>query len=256
MKKAIIITSILEVNNSYRLTYSEIRSFFNLEDRLRHTIFTVAALDHIADEDTTIFLIDASESQAAKAHIQYSFAHQKNFVYIDANEEFTDTSNLIRTHSNKSHCEALLILSFLNKYRERLNEFDFFFKISGRYFFDSSFTLSLCVEKNKDKFFFKKPLKFEWIDGWKYEIFDRRDIQGDNKLHQYCSVLYGWSKSNHERMLDIYRVIAEFTDNTKTAYTDFETLLYFFTREYEKKIIETDWIVYGWDGTSGQFLRY
>ena len=57
-------------------------------------------------------------------------------------------------------------------------------------------------------------------------------------------------------MLDIYRVIVEFTDNTRTLNYDAETLLYFFTREYEKNIIETDWLVYGWDGVSGRFLKY
>jgi len=246
----------IEVDNSYPLTYSKVRSFFKLEDRLRHTIFTVAALDHIADEDTTIFLIDASTSQKAKGHIIDSFAYQKNLVYIDASEEFTDTVNLIRTHPNKTHCETLLLLNFLNKYRERLSEFDFFFKISGRYFFDSSFNLSLCVEENKDKFLFKHFTEYDWNNDWRYEIVDRRAIQGDNNIRQYSSVLYGWGKSNHERMLDIYRVIAEFTDNSKTLHYDAETLLYFFTREYEKNIIETDWLVYGWSGVNGKFLKY
>lgn len=252
MKKAILITSVIEIDNNYPLTYSKVRSLFDTEERLRHTVFTVASLDHIADEDTTIFLVDASASR----NYANLFGYQKNLVYIDASKEFPDVVNLIRTHPHKSHCETLLQLSFFNKYREQLSEFDFFFKVSGRYFLDSSFNLSLCVEENKDKFFFKRPLEFEWSDGWGYEMLDRRSIQGNNKLRQYCSVVYGWGKSNHDRMLDIYRVIAEFTDNPKGLKYDLETLLYFFTREFEKDVIETDWLVYGWTGVDGTFLRY
>jgi hypothetical protein len=37
---------------------------------------------------------------------------------------------------------------------------------------------------------------------------------------------------------------------------DIETLSYYFTRAYEDKIIEVDWKVSGWDGTSGRFMYY
>jgi hypothetical protein len=114
----------------------------------------------------------------------------------------------------------------------------------------------MCIAENKDKMFFKHPLAFDWNDSWGYQMLDRRLIQQDNKLRQYCSVLYGWSKSNHERMMDIYKVIAEFTNNSSGMKYDLETLLYFFTREFEKDIVEYDWKIYGWTGVDGTFLRY
>jgi hypothetical protein len=252
MKKAILITSVIEVDNFYPLTYSKVRSIFDTKDRLTHTIFTVGALDHICDDDTTIFLVDASAS------IDYAglFGYQKNLVYVNVSKEFPELAKKIRTHPHKSHCETLLQLAFFEKYKAQLEEYDFFFKLSGRYFFDRSFNLSMCVEQNKDKFFFKHPLSFEWDDNWGYDMIDRRSVQQDNKLRQYCSVLYGWSKSNHERMMDIYKVIAEFTSNPSGMKYDLETLLYFFTREFEKDIIEDNWTVYGWTGVDGTFLRY
>jgi hypothetical protein len=40
------------------------------------------------------------------------------------------------------------------------------------------------------------------------------------------------------------------------AHYDIETLSYYFTRPHEKQIIETDWKVCGWDGTSARFMYY
>ena len=99
-------------------------------------------------------------------------------------------------------------------------------------------------------------MKFEWNENWPYAMVDRRQLQGDNKLYQYCSVLYGWSRSYHDQMIDIYRVISEFCSNPSSISYDVETLLYYFTRQFESDIVEMPWIVYGWDGSSGNFLRY
>jgi hypothetical protein len=253
MKKAILVTSVIDVDNTYPLTYSNVRSIFSNEERLRQTIFTLSSLDRIIDDETTIFLVDSSKNSA---HYKAVLAYQPNLVFINVAEEFPDLFDIIRTHSHKSHCETILQLAFFNRYKDLLKEYDFFFKLSGRYFFDRSFNLTHCTNENTGKLFFKHPLKFEWQDTWPYEMVDRRSTQQDNTLRQYCSVLYGWTSEYHEKMLDIYRVIAEFTNNPNGLAYDLETLLYFFTRPYEKDIVETDWKIYGWEGVSGTYMRY
>jgi hypothetical protein len=150
----------------------------------------------------------------------------------------------------------IMQLSFLEKYKEKLSEYDYIFKISGRYFFDSSVNFNSCTPKNINKLLFKYPMEFEWSDNWGYSMVDRRQIQNNNKLRQYSSVIYGWGKENHSLMLDIFRAVAEITNNPKTMHYDIETLLYYFTRQYEDKIIEHDWRVYGFIGVNGKFLRY
>lgn len=248
-----MITSVIDVDNSHPLTYSKTRSFFSNEERLRQTISTIAILDHIADENTTIFLIDASEkSEVYKSILGY----QLNLVYVDVRKEFPEIYNLIRTHKHKSYCEMILQITFLEKYKEQLAEYDFTFKVSGRYFFDRSVNFNCCTKENTDKFLFKYPMQFDWNDNWGYSMVDRRALQHDNKLRQYSSVLYGWGSQNNEAMLDIFRVVAEFTSNEKTMHYDIETLLYFFTRQYESRVIENDWKIYGFTGVDGTFLRY
>lgn len=253
MKKAVIITSAIDIDNSFPLTYSNTRSAFTNEERLRHTAFTVASLDSRTDKETTMFLVDISDNYG---HYRSILSYQKNLIYVSIKEEFPEVYEIARSHANKSYCETLILLAFMGKYKTILEQFDYIFKMSGRYFTDSSFDVSLFNEYNKDKIFFKRPMKFEWNDHWPYAMVDRRAMQGDNFLYQYSSVLYGFGIEMLDRILDIYHVIETFTSHPNTTVYDVETLLHYFTRTYQDKIIETDWTIYGWDGTSGTFLRY
>lgn len=253
MKKALMVTSVIDTDNSHPLTYSQTRSYFSNEERLRQTISTVCMLDHICDDETTIFLVDASERSEFYKSL---FGYQTNLVYVDIRTEFPEVYNLIKTHKHKSYCEMLMQLTFLEKYKEKIAEYDYVFKISGRYFFDKSVNFNSCVPENLDKFLFKRPMEFPWNDSWGYSMVDRRAIQNNNNLRQYSSVIYGWGKETHHLMIDIFRVVAELTNDPKTMHYDIETLLYYFTRQYESKIIEHDWMVYGFIGVNGKFLRY
>lgn len=253
MKKAFIVTSSIDFNKDSPLTYSNVRSVFSKEERLKHTVFSIACLDHLSDDDTTIFLIDASEDYP---HYKSILSYQKNLVYVSVKEEFPEAYALTRIHPNKSFCETLILIKFIEKYKKVLENFDFMFKLSGRYFTDKSFTSIPLDELHNNNLFFKLPMKFEWVEEWPFDMVDRRVIQGDNKLYQYSSIMHGWSKSYLDKMLDIYRVINTFTDYLEGVKYDLETLLYFFTREYEKDILEIDWKVYGWEGANGSFMRY
>lgn len=253
MKKAFIITSAIDVEKDAPLTYSSVRSYFEADERLRQTAATIANLDARFPEDTVMFLVDLSNDYQSYRGI---LSYQKNLVYVAVKEEFPEIYETVRKHPNKSHCETLLLLKFFEKYRNKLQDIDYFFKVSGRYFVDGSFTGELFTPDNLGKIFFKHPMQFEWQDLWNYHRVDRRAIQKDNKLRQYCSVLYGFGKDNYDRFVDLYRVLSFFTDHPSYATFDVETLLYYFTRDFEKDIIEVGWLVYGFNGADGRFLRY
>jgi hypothetical protein len=253
VKKAFIVTSCIEVDNNYPLTYSQIRSHFDSAERFKHTVFTIASLDGIRDPDITIFVIDASDNWQNYAH---ALSYQSNLEFVSIKQQFPEIYSIVKSHRNKSHCESLMLMSFIEKYKKELSEYDYLFKLSGRYFVDSHFTLENFTVENQDKIFFKKPLMFDWDHHWNYTMVDRRSIQGNNKLYQYCSVLYGWGKHNTHIMQDVFRLIVDITGQPNGMIYDAETLLYFLTRTVEHKIIETDWMVYGWEGPSGNFLRY
>lgn len=253
MKKAFLVTSAIEVDNNFPLTYSKVRSHFSTDERFRQTWFTLSSLDSIRDPNIDIYLLDISDNWESYAGV---LGYQKNLNFISIKKEFPHIYNEVKTHINKSHCETLIVKTFIENNLSLLKNYDYIFKLSGRYFIDSSFTIDNLDTNNLDKLFFKYPLSFDWIENWPYAMVDRREIQKDNKLNQYSSVLYGWGRDNLSIMLDINRVICEITGTDKGRFYDIETLLYFFTRDFENKIIHVPWQVHGWDGVNGRFLRY
>lgn len=253
MKKAFIITSAIEVDNGFPLTYCPTRSYLNSEERFRQTVFTIACLDLLSATDTDIFLLDISNNADLYSD---SLKYQHNLTYISVSKEFPEIHTIVKEHPNKSHCEALILLKFFEKYKSKLNEYDYIFKISGRYFTDSSFDTSIFNISNVDKIFFKRPLCYDWIDGYHPPMLDRRKEQGDNNICMYSSVLYGFGRAHIEKFMDIYQFTKTITDHPSGSIYYMEQMLYFLTRGIEGNITETDWKVYGWDGTSGRFLRY
>jgi len=62
--------------------------------------------------------------------------------------------------------------------------------------------------------------------------------------------------NNPEKFIDINEATIHLLNQTAMSHYDIETLSYYFTRAFEDKIIEVDWKVSGWDGTSGRFMYY
>lgn len=249
MKIAFIVSSSIQVDNQYPLTYSHIRSYFNNEERLRHTVFTINSLERFKDT-STIYLVDTSRESE---YYRKFFSYQANLKYISVHDEFSEIYNEVISHPHKSRCEGLILNKFMDTYAHELDQYDFIFKISGRYFFDSSFSVD---QLEKDKLLFKAHHSFEWRDEWQLHYLDLRQSQLDNTLRQYPSVLFGWDRKFNTIMKNMFLQIANTVTEPGKSGSDMETLLYYFTRLYESSIIEYNWIVYGWTGTSGQFVRY
>ena len=255
MKKAVIITSIFEVDNNYPLTYGTSRSYFTAEDRLRQTTFSVASLDGIRDNGIDIFIIDGSINIDIYRDF---FKYQKNLKFISVKEEFPEILATVRSGGNTGQCEALMLIKFIEKYKSVLENYDIIFKLSGRYFIDSTFDIKIFNDDSISKIYFKTHDSIPWSDEWSksFKILDRREIQQNNNLHQYSTVLFGWGKEYLNIMLEIFKRLAAFTGSDEGQYFSMETLMYFYTRPYEKDIIETNWTIYGWAGTGGNFIRY
>jgi len=253
MKKAFIVTSSIEVDNNYPLSYSHTRSYFSTDERLRQTVMTVSSIDTVSPTDTQIYIVDTSENY----HLYENFfSWQPNVKYVSIKKEFPEIHESITTHRNKSFCETLLMSTFIRAYQAELKQFDYFFKVSGRYFLNRSFNDSLLNEHNTNRLFFKHPLRWPWDDNWGYGIVDRRAEQGDNELRQYCTVFYGWGSGYHNRMLDLLTAVPYMLDSERMRTLDIETLTYHLTRPWSNDVIETDWQITGWLGAGGQFMRY
>lgn len=253
MKKAFIITSSIEVNNEHPLTYSKTRSFFTNDERMRQTIMTVASLDSLCDSETDFYLLDTSNNWV---HLAEHLKYQKNLKFISVKDYYPDIFNLVTTHPHKSVCEAMILSTFMRRQKNELRQYDMFFKMTGRYFLDSSFDMSIINTQSIDKIYYKRPLEFQWRDEWNYHAVDLREKQNTNTLRQYCSVFFGWGKNYNNYFLDMFTAIPTILKHSDMSHLDVETLGYYLTRPFAKDIVETNWLVYGWDGASGRFWRY
>lgn len=235
---------------SGNFTYANTRSHFTTEERFRQTVFTINSIQN-AYPDAQIVLLDSSDDyQQYKANL----IHIRNFEYLPVKDLSEEAAEIVNTNKNKSLCECYMMNTFYTHRKKYIKEFDFMFKVSGRYFLFDFY--DLFSDENKDKIFFKRPLNFEWNDAWNYGLVDLRKQQNNNRIHQYCNVLYGFGTMHLEKFMDIAEATIHFLKQPNMIHYDIETLSYYFTRPYKDSIIETNWMVSGWDGATGKFWYY
>lgn len=249
MNKLFVVGSSIQTRN-IPLTYSPVRTVFSTEERFRQTIFTINSIRNSFPE-SKIVVLDSSEDFLEYLTIVQFF---KNVEFISLKELSGEAFEIVNTHPNKSLCESLLLNTYFKQYKKELKTYDYIIKGCGRYFY-WDFNNELFTLQNTDKIFFKKPLNFNWNDSWNYHFVDSR-TDNDNKLYQYCTVLYAFGSMHLNKFIDINDTAIHLLNSPKMSHYDIETLSYFLTRPYKNNIIETDWKVSGWDGTSARFMYY
>ena len=234
-----------------RFTYSPTRSIFPADERFRQTIFTVNSLRN-SFPDAKIVVVDSSDDY--KEYLD-NFRYFKNTEFVPLKELNYEAFEIVNTHPNKSLCESILLNTFYTNYRKEILSYDYHIHACGRYFY-WDLNNDLFTEENKDKIFFKRPMKFPWDSSWRYHFVDIREEQGEDALRQYCTVLYAFGTKHLDKFIDINEAAIHLIKQPHMMHYDIETLSYYLTRQYKDNIIETDWRVCGWDGTSGRFMFY
>lgn len=250
MKTIALVPSTIQPREG-KFTYSKTRSVFSSEERLQQTIFTINSIQSSLP-NSKVILVDSSDDY--KKYYE-TFKHFKNFEYVSLKELSPLTFEIVNTHLNKSLCESLILNTYYKIYKKELKQYDYILKGCGRYFYfnlnDNYFN-----KNDADKIFFKKPLSFEWNNSWNYSFIDMRNQQNDNRIHQYCTVLYAFGSIHLEKFIDINDACIHLLNQNSMIHYDIETLSYYLTRPFKNNIVETDWRVSGWDGTSGRFMYY
>ena len=59
-----------------------------------------------------------------------------------------------------------------------------------------------------------------------------------------------------DKFIDMNEALIHLLSIPKMKIFDIEVLSYYMTRPFENNIIETDWIVSGWDGVNGNLWYY
>jgi len=254
MSNAVYISSCIEINAAAPLSYAQTRSCFSTEERYRQTIATVNNL--ICHNPTaTIYVVDASEQ-----YMRYATELPRVFprcVFVPIRDMTAPAEyDLIRRHPNKSLGESLILRNFLVAYHQELQQYDFLFKMSGRYLLTSTYQESVFTQDRLNQIFFKTPLSFEWNTAWGYDKVDLRHEEGHNRLNQYCSVFYGYGKHHLPTFTQLYQGMASILKHPSMIHYDVETLLYFLLNDYRTSIVTLPVQVLGWQGPDGKFLLY
>lgn len=141
MKTVFIVISVINFNNS-PLSYAAQRSIYSADERLDQTKKTIASIRQYSPESkinlVELGLTDVAEDLHSLVD-DYSFVGDKKIVRLAVCSKFKGLGEAI----------SLLYYFFNNK----LSNFDFIIKISGRYSLNANFS-PLVWEKNK--FVFKK----------------------------------------------------------------------------------------------------
>jgi hypothetical protein len=247
--KLFIITSTISPRTGH-LTYTNIRSYFTSEERFRQTLGTINSIHNSYPESQIIVLDSSDDCQNYKINLSMI----DNVIFVSLKELSSNVTEIVNTHKNKSLCESLMLNTFFTHYKEYVKQFDYIIKVSARYLIFNFY--NIFSEENKDKILFKSPIGFEWSDSWQHEMVDLRHEQGDNKLYQYCTVIYGFGSTHLGKFMDINESVVHLVNQKNMEHYNIESLMYFLTRQYKEIIVETPWKVSGWDGTSGNFLYY
>ena len=250
MTNLVLVTSSINPRKG-DFTYSPTRTHFDHGERFRQTIFTLNSINNCLPGSKIVVIDSSEEYDEYKEILRYI----PNVEFIPVKELSGEVFETVNTHRNKSHCESLLLQTYYKQYKKQVKEFDFVFKTSGRYF-HFNFDNKHLTEENKDKIFFKKPLQFKWNESWGYQNVDIRHYEQHDFLCQYCTVLYGYGSTHLDKFMDINEAVIHLTNQQSFHYYDIETFYYYFMLPYREKVMHVDWIVSGWDGTSGKFMYY
>lgn len=246
MKFAFIVSSIIDPNQGrgQNFPYSQNRSFFTPEERLRQTQGTLNSL-HLIDPDSDIFLLDTSE-QSYKKELSYV----PNLNYINLNELDIETGEIGRNSPSKGFGEATSTVTFLKNYYQTLKKYDFVIKITGRYYF-SMFDKKIFTDHIRDKYVIGSVRQFPWNNSWNYPSF----LNYENKLNWVPTWAYGLGISKFDEYFQNYQLILDFYKNNPeiAPYMDLECLFYEYIIKNNQSI-QAPWTINGWNGVSGKFF--
>lgn len=254
MNKCFYVSSCIETDPTAPLTYAPKRSVFATDERYRQTLITVNTIKCLEPE-ATVYVLDASvnwEGYKSLFELLFDRCQYVPMKQLCRPKDYQD----IRTHPNKSLGESIQLRDFLYAYDQELRQYDFLFKISGRYVINDRYDAHYFDDSKLNSIFFKSPLVYEWQEKWNWMKTDVRQEEGHNYFKQYCSVFYGYGQGHLDTFKSLYAGMVGILKHPSMLGYDVETLLYYLLKDYQPVICELPIRVMGWEGPSGHLMRY
>jgi hypothetical protein len=257
MKRAFLVTSSIALDPSRPFKGTVQRTVFSTEDRLAQTIFSLHNLSQI-DPEADIILLDSSPQTFGELVLLKNEIPQ--LIYVQLEHMSPQVAETVRTHTNKSHCECLMLLEFFKHWKKRLRQYDFVTKICGRYIIhNDSYSVDLFKTGFRNKFFFKQHMD------WGSELFNHMrdayppEMIANERLRGHYTVAHGFGieKLDHYELL--MALCCQFTDVGQKMYDlDVEYALYYFMEllGFNNDVLLAPWGVIGRCGVTGKEYTY
>lgn len=223
------------------------RSFFSEAERYRQTIYTISYLKSL-DKSASIVILDCSENCSDYTVLEKDFGGIK---FIGVKELSWTVHDIANNSTQKSYAECAMIKLFIDKYKDYILEHDFFIKLSGRYTVEGINPW----QYQKNRFFFKLPNYNDPGIEERLSFVDTRHNK-EGPILSYSTVCYGFDTSFLQTYYSINDKIISTVTQQEHSHLCSEFLIYYYTRELKNSIIEYDWIVNGFDGVNGGWVRY
>lgn len=255
MKRLFLITSCAVVEPADPFKGTPVRSFFNDEQRIDQTLETVYNCKMI-DPVAEILLADISRNKI----LPFEFLKTKTVHYCHLESIDSESAHIARTHTNKSHCEARMLLSVFQHFKDWLSNFDIITKVSGRYQLEQKLYNPDDLDSINHLYFTKKMawpvaecLHMKHLSPFKIE-------DEDGTVCSLRTTAYAVGKNKFLVWEYLMGLLCEFTKSrTSSMYClDVEYILYHFLKTFNllQEVKTVPWRVMGTCGITGRWVHY
>jgi len=248
MKICFVITSAIDIDGDMALkdntlhgTNAMMRSVFTPNERFEQTMHTILNIAKF-QPDATMFVVDVGRSTP----IELTFFRNVEVVKLDE-----ETKTICQTHESKGYCESKLMAAFLTKYADRLREYDYIVKMSGRYEF-TKFDASVLTEENLDKFLVKRFWEWDWSDSWGAPA----ELNDNGKYRWAPTVTYAIGRYALVKFCEDMKAMPTRYENSYALYKtiDYEPLFYLYVVRGHK-LVTVDWRCAGLGASTGEHIE-
>ena len=232
------------------------RSFQTSHERAQQTILGLNSI-YCKYPNAKVILIEASLditdeeiNNACHPGGQYNYLKEKNIEIIKMTDVNRDICEKINTHENKSYCEALLFDTFLNNFEDKVKDYNYIVKLSGRYSLTDNCNFNDLI--GIDKIYFKQKSFWNHLD--KNHTWTPEEIRLSNQepweMYWTPCFLFIFGKERLNEFKEFFKFILKVTDKTNVSTED---AIYYWTQEKEIHNVEIlDWKALAYTGTDGR----
>jgi hypothetical protein len=250
-KTVFLVGSVIDVGKGSFHRMEDTRSYQPNNERFAQT---VTGLNSIYNKfpNAKVFLIDASTKPSSYLTSPDTLGISKmvnkfGLEIIHLSQLDPIRVSILNTHPNKSYCEALLYDTFLDHYADRLKEYDFIIKLSGRY--NLTPNCNITSLQDKSDFYLKEIMDIANPNNekWAYEHLMVPGQTGE-VINWRASFCLGCGIDRLDDFKNLWKYVILMT---KTSGVSIEVILNFWSWKHEINHKELDWEILGFTGSEG-----